>query len=356
MAGFSLAQADVLRKAVGKKIKKLLDEQEEGFKKGCKNNNIPNDVANKFWSLVEPFNRYGFNKSHAVCYAMISYQTAYLKANYPIQFMIAELNSSKDIERIKEVISELKDMNIKVLPPSIDSSESTFCRNGKNIRFGLSAIKGMNTKIVDNILQERNKNIFVSLEDFMTRIGKDLNKKVISLLAQSGAIDDWGNRADISEMADSIVIYSKAEVQDTLPKFIIPKIPSPTIGQRLVWEKELLGLYVSDNPARDYYSNLKTKGCTDICELANLIGKKITIGGVITDFTKKVTRNKKTIYFITLQDMSGEIEIMLFPSVYAKYTNVFEKNNVVTLFGTIQTYGDKPKFNCLVANKITSLA
>lgn len=245
LAGFSLAQADVLRKAVGKKIKKLLDEQEDGFMQGCKKIGTPLDVAKKFWALVEPFNRYGFNKSHAMSYAFIAYYTAYLKANFPLQFMTAELNSGGNTDRIKELVAELKDMGIKILPPDLNHSNSYFSEDQDSIHFGLAAIKGMNSKIVDQVLEERKNGEFVSLEDFMIRAGKTLNRKVVNLLAQSGAVDQWGNRNELNLAAEAIIMYSKHEIADTLPKFLVPKVKPPTTIQKVNWERELLGLAVS---------------------------------------------------------------------------------------------------------------
>lgn len=355
LADFTLAEADVLRKAVGKKIKKLLDEQEDKFKNGCEKNGIPNNIASEFWALVEPFNRYGFNKSHAVCYAIIGYQTAYLKANYPLQFMVAEINSNTDINRIKEVLVELKNMGIQILPPKVNTSDIMFINDGNTIVFGLSAIKGMGTKIVDGIIEERNNGEFVSLEDFVIRNSGHLNKKVISLLAQSGAIDDWGNRTNILSVVDSIAIYGKAEEMDTLPKLMIPKVDPPTIGQKLVWEKELLGSYISANPARNYHETLKSRGAVNISELSNFIGKNVTIGGVVTSIQKKVTKAKRTMYITKIEDITGEIEMVIFDGLYNKNSGVFVENNVVTMLGNIKQEQDSIRFSCLRADKITSL-
>lgn len=355
LAGFSLAEADVLRMAIGKKNKKLLDEQEDKFKLGCKQNNIPDRIAEKFWALVEPFNRYGFNKSHAVCYAMLAYQTAYLKAHYPLQFMIAELNSSKDIERIKEVITELSNMKIKILPPSINSSQAMFSGSGREIRFGLSAIKGMNNKIIDNIISARKLGKFINLEDFILRIAGDLNKKVIGLLAQSGAIDDWGNRADINAMAEIIALYGRLEVSNALPKIVIPKMSPPTIGQKLVWEKELLGLYVSANPIKNYYDALKDRGAINISTISQYYGKKITIGGVIAELQKKFTKNKRTMYLMRLEDTTGEIEIPIFEGIYNKFSKSLAPNNIVLVSGTAQANEGGVRFVCLGISKLASL-
>lgn len=357
LAGFSLAEADVLRKAVGKKNKQLLDEQEGKFKLGCERNGISKSIADKFWSLVEPFNRYAFNKSHAVCYALIAYQTAYLKANYPLQFMVAELNSSKDIERIKEVVAELKDMGINVLPPHINNSDAIFTNNKNNIHFGLSAIKGMNSKVIDEILSLRQSGgPFVSLEDFITRVGKLLNKNVVSLLARSGSIDDWGNRADIDAMADIIAIYSKNTISEVAPKLVLDKIAPPTIGRRLAWEKDILGVYISDNPARNHYNAIKQYNTVDIVDMAKHVGQRCRIGGVISDFQKKISKNKKTTYTIRLQDTTGDTEIMLFGSVYDKNASLFKRDNVVVLFGDIKPRDGIPTFTCLAGNKIAQLA
>lgn len=349
LAGFSLAQADVLRKAVGKKIKKLLDEQEDGFKSGCKKMGVPDKIANTFWALVEPFNRYGFNKSHAMCYAMIAYQTAYLKANYPLQFMLAEINSNDQIDRITELVSELKDIGIKVSPPNINRSEERFTGVDGAVVFSLSSIKGMNSKIIDNILSVRSEaGEFKSLDDFVMRLKKNsVNKKVIELLAKSGSMDDWGERIELFNAAEQISVYAQEDYKRLLPPLVIPKTQNTLMGQKLSWEKELLGLYVSSNPAKNYSQKISGKGITEILKIQDAPIGNIKVGGVITDFKKKITKTGKTLYILNLTDLSGSMEVAIFNGVFNKNKEVFAQNNVVILSGAVEYGNEGKKFVCL---------
>lgn len=355
LAGFTLAEADVLRKAVGKKIKKLLDEQEEGFKKGCERVGTPKDIADKFWSLVEPFNRYAFNLSHAVSYAMIAYQTAYLKANYPLQFLIAEMNSDESIERITELVRELKDIGIKITPPHINFSGNKFTGAKNIIRFSTSAIKGMNTKIADQILQIRDSG-FQSLQDFAIRstsIG--LNKKVVELLGKVGAFDELEDRNNIVEAADIIVSYTKCDEPELLPPLVLEKQIPVTTNQKLSWEKELLGLYVSANPVDGFYEDIKKFDVTDISNVLDHTSQYTKIGGIITDFKKKVTRAGKIMYIVRIQDWSESFEFLLFNGIYNKDPEAFKVNNIVILNGKVSQRNEKNIFSCTGARIIGKL-
>lgn len=353
LAGFTKAEADVLRKAVGKKIKQLLDEQEVKFKDGCSNNGVSKEIADKFWSLIEPFNKYGFNKSHAACYAMIAYQTAYLKANFPVQFMTAEMNSDTKMDRIKELIIELKDMGIKISAPDINISSNVFVGNGINIRFPLTAIKGMGSKSIDKTLEARGLKPFISLEDFLTRVGgSHMTKRTLEILALSGSLDLFGERAQLAESAKQLAVYSNFEYPELLPELKLRKVFPLKIGKKLSKEKELLGLYVSSNPAKNYHEELKKYGVVELIKLPDTKKKVIRIGGVITDLKKVVTKSGKVLYFIRLSDISSEQEIMIFESVYNKKPEVFEVNNVVVLFGSIKN----GKFMCLDGGLINKMA
>src|SRR3989344_2533146 len=213
LAGFTLPQADTLRKAVGKKIKKLLQEQKDKVINGCQANGVSTEIAEQFWKLIEPFDRYGFNKSHAVSYAMISYQTAYLKAHYPVEFMAAWLNSaSGDIERTALLIEECRDMEIEVKAPEINESNERFAVVGKNnIRFGLAAVKNVGVNIVKAIIEERERNgKFKNIEEFVSRVQhRDLNKKSLESLAKCGALDGLGERAVLLASIDKLLEFSR---------------------------------------------------------------------------------------------------------------------------------------------------
>ena len=325
LAGLTLAQADVLRKAVGKKIKKLLDEQEGRFKEGCKNVGTSKYVADKFWSLVEPFSNYGFNLSHSVSYAMIAYQTAYLKSNYPVQFMLAELNSDTHIDRVSELMIELGDMGIKMLPPNVNSSESNFSSEGNNVRFSISAIKGLGEKTADMIIKNRGLR-YDSIEDFAIK-NKDriLNKKTVELLSRSGALEDFGDRSQLTLSADIIAHYSKLPYQNLLPKLVLPIINKTTIEQKILWEKELIGFYLSSNPVHKYYELFDKMGALDVN------GDKI--GGVIVNIKKNIKKDGTYNYKIRLMCSNNTVDLIVGPNVFDRNRNVFQENTVVILSG-----------------------
>ncbi|MFH0805099.1 MAG: DNA polymerase III subunit alpha, partial [Patescibacteria group bacterium] len=309
LAGFTLPEADILRKAVGKKIKKLLDEQQEKMVAGMVKNGITKQTADKVWKIVEPFARYGFVRAHAACYALIAYQTAYFKANYPNEFMASLLTSDYgDIDRIAIEVEECEAMGTKVLPPDINESFSTFTavfdpathQPTQKIRFGLLAIKNVGENIVRSIIRERkNHGLYQSLEDFLTRVQtKDLNRKSLESLIKSGALDLFGERQQLLSSIDALLNVAKAteaaaangqsNLFGSLPTANAPTLrlkpaePAPQ-KQRLAWEKELLGLYISAHPLREYHDQLQ-RIATPIGQLQEHLnrGHDVKVGGIIT--------------------------------------------------------------------------
>ncbi len=282
LGGFTLAEADILRKAVGKKIKKLLGEQSEKLINGMISNGIPKPIAEKIWQYVEPFARYGFNRSHAACYAMIAYQTAYLKANYPAEFMTALLNAeSSNLDRVAIIMAEAKKMEIDILPPDINESleDFTLIKDEKpKIRFGLSAIKNLSVNAVQSIINEREKNgAFLNLQNFLERIfSSDLNKKSLEALIKSGALDVFNERRLLNNNIEEILRYSKdshkssASSQTGLFESYSIVAPLKLINtepaakkEKLAWEKEFLGLYTSEHPMQDYREIMEKKIADD---------------------------------------------------------------------------------------------
>jgi DNA polymerase-3 subunit alpha len=269
MAGYTLAEADTLRKAIGKKIKKLLDEQEIKLIGGLIKNGIPEKTAQAIWELFPPFARYGFNRSHAACYAMIAYRTAYLKAHYPTEFITALLNSdSGDVERMSFLIGEAKKSEVQVLPPDINKSSQRFYPEGSNVRFGLDAIKNVGSNIVSAIIEARERGgEFTSLTDLLTRVKhKDLNKKSLESLTKCGALDSFGierntilqnideitkfaqsaRKEDSANASQSGGLFGNSFVSTVAPKALQLKPAEPASKkEKLLWEKELLGLYAS---------------------------------------------------------------------------------------------------------------
>ena len=334
LAGFTYGEADVLRKAVGKKIKELVAKQREKFIEGCVKNGIRKNIGEKVFSFIEPFAGYGFNRSHAACYALIGYQTAYLKAHYPAEFMAALLTSDQDnIDRIAIEVHEAKEMDIEVLPPHINESFGEFAviigtDRIERVRFGLNAIKNVGHIVVEEIVEERKRGgKYATLEQFIERVKtKDLNKKSVEALIKVGALEGFGERNQLLESIDAIQkhgknlkaiadahqnsLFSDMAITTSAIK-LSPSIPA-TKKMKLGWEKELLGLYVSDHPVREYQAYFD-KATVALSELEKKPDQaRVRIGGVITDVRKVLTKNQNTMYFIGLEDMTGRIELLVF--------------------------------------------
>jgi DNA polymerase-3 subunit alpha len=353
LAGFSLGEADVLRKAVGKKIKELVEEQREKFTEGCIKNGISEKVASLVFAFIEPFAGYGFNRSHAACYALIGYQTAYLKAHYPAEFMAALLTSSEShIDRVAIEVREAREMGIEVLPPHINESFENFAviadQDGtERIRFGINAIKNVGHVIAETLVEERKKNgPFTSLENFLERVqNKDLNKKSLEALIKVGAFEGFGERNLLLGNVDALLHYSKnlrslAEVHSQslfggldLPKATLTLEPKESALQKtiLVWEKELLGLYVSSHPIIEYRAYMK-RHTLPIGDLDQKQGDmRVTLGGVITAVRKIITKKGTPMYFATLEDLSGQIEILVFGKLAENSGELLQEDEIVLI-------------------------
>lgn len=340
-AGFTLGEADLLRKAVGKKDPELLAEQRQKFVDGAKNQgHDPKFALKVFDDVIEPFAGYGFNKAHATCYAMIAYQTAYLKAHYPTEFMAALLTADQnDTDRVVIEINEALTMGMDILPPSINQSNEDFTVvKGNVIRFGLNAIKGLGTNSVEKIINIRLKyGPFANLQDFVSRVPTEIvNKKTIQCLAYAGAFDEFElPRNQIAENYDVMSKYAKnaaLEVDTTqidifadtdasellLPPLLLPSIPILNRLDELNLEKQYIGMYVSSHPLKGLGEYIKRK----VTFIANLnkshIGQKVKIGGLISNKKKILTKKGGYMMTMTLEDPSGAIEVMLFPYAYEK--------------------------------------
>jgi DNA polymerase-3 subunit alpha len=339
-AGFSLGEADLLRKAVGKKDPVLLAEQRENFVSGAKaEGHDPKFALKVFDDVIEPFAGYGFNKAHATCYAMIAYQTAYLKAHYPTIFMAALLTADQnDTERVVIEINESQQMGIEILPPSINQSDENFTVVGdKQIRFGLNAIKGLGTNSVKKIIDTRlEKGNFLNLQDFATKVPPEIvNKKTIQCLAYAGAFDDFGiprsqiadnydivskyaKGASIDEASDQISLFGEAAAETMLPQLVLPGVPLISQFEELTLEKQFLGMYVSSHPLKGLGEYIRKK-VTLIANInKNHIGNKIKVGGLITSKKKILTKKGGYMMNFILEDPTGPIEVVVFPYVYEK--------------------------------------
>jgi DNA polymerase-3 subunit alpha len=371
LAGFTLAEADTLRKAIGKKIKVLLEAQKEKLIKGMIENGIDEKTAKNIWELFPPFARYGFNKSHATCYALIAYRTAYLKAHWPIEFMTALLNADAgDTERIAFLVSEAQKKNIQVLPPDINKSFVNFIPEEKNIRFGLLAIKNVGLNLVEAIIEERHiGGPFKNFNDFLCRVKhKDLNKKSLESLIKVGVFDSLNTeRGYLLRNIDNILSFcqnikkSQNSSQASLfganyrfQNFIAEKsndhMPAASLKEKLAWEKELLGLYISGHPLNQYLEKLQHYKVKSIKEI--LAAKKgynnngYRIAGVISQVKRIISKTGQPILFVTIEDLTGALEIVVFSEALAKNPAVWRENNIILVDGSLSWRNDEPKFIC----------
>ena len=351
IAGFSLSEADVLRKAVGKKIPKLFQAQKTKFIKGCLKNGVSESVARKIFSFIEPFAGYAFNLAHATCYATIAYRTAYLKANYPYCFMAALMNSDQDdLDRVAIEVTEAKHMGIDVLLPDVNESYSGFTVVDKEIRFGLLAIKNVGEGIVKAIIKEREESgNFQNIEDFLSRLsGKELNKRSLEALIKSGAMSNFGEEGLLLSNVPVFLEFSKNKqrTRENGQKSLFSTLPEPQVAlqlkegipisyyQKLLWEKEFLGLFISEHPLSQYKDILK-KYVLPIVELKNNSQAKIV--GIITKVKKVITSNKQAMAFVKVEDISGNIEVIVFPKIYEITSNLWQENKIIFISGRVSS-------------------
>jgi DNA polymerase-3 subunit alpha len=353
LAGFSLSEADVLRKAIGKKIRKLLLDQKEKFITGCQKNGISESISQKIWQWIEPSARYSFNRSHAAAYALIAYQTAFLKANYPVEFMASVLTSEKaDIERIGELISECQNMGIDVLPPDINESLENFTVSGsKKIRFGLSAIKNVGQNLVQTIVKERKSlGPYRSISDFINRVSsKDLNKKSLESLIKAGVFDKLAERNQLLFNLEKILEAARENQKNKnngqrglfdgfaqKSDFKLEPAQPASKTEKLKWEKELLGLFVTSHPLEDFRKILEQK-CLAIKKVKqSLINKKVVkIGGLISSIKKIITKTGRPMLFMKLEDLEDKIEVVVFPTVIERNYEIFQENKIVLVSGRV---------------------
>jgi DNA polymerase-3 subunit alpha len=360
-AGFSLGEADLLRRAIGKKIKKELDAQREKFIKGATSKGYDKKLAESiFDDVITPFAGYGFNKSHGAAYARISYETAYLKANYTAEFMAALLTSdADDTERVTIEIEEARMMGIEVLPPDVNESFSAFTvippkeKTGQwSIRFGLAAVKGVGEGSVNELIAERKSGgRFDTIEDFAGRLPpKILNKKLLESLAKAGALDSFAERRTIVEQYETVVAYAKGAegaaggqaslldgLDNAVERALIEFRPTPpaTPQQKLEWEKETLGLYVSSHPLAGLkkYISRKAQMIADLTTKS--VGKKATLAGIVESVKKLRTKKGDTMAIVMLEDPTGKMEITLFPKTYADAAAVLEQPDTVLIVGGV---------------------
>ncbi len=376
VCGFSGAEADTLRKAIGKKKRDMMQKMETRFIEGAVERGIDRQLITDFWVQLLGFADYCFNKSHSACYGLISYQTAYLKANYPVAFMAALMSSDyDDLDRLSIEINECKHMGIEVLLPDINKSylEFSIVPDKNQIRFGLAAIKNVGSNVVSEIIKIREEGKFKDLSDFIKRVDyKLINKKTLESLIKAGALDSFGNREQLLENLDLILSFSsriqkenKSGQADLFNLFengddnhtakleLKPMIKEANVKQMLMWEKELLGLYLSEHPLLSYQTILSEKASPINSVDKTKQDKTVTLGGLITDFKEITTKNGKRMAFASMEDIDDSIELVLFPKTYSETVGLWQKDKVMIVKGKASFEGDDKKLLVDDAREVT---
>lgn len=368
LAGYSWGDADKLRKAVGKKIASEMKKQQEKFVEGCVKNGISRPKAEEIFHLIEPFAGYGFNKAHAACYAVIAYQTAYLKANFPVEYMTAVLTAESRAntgdtrnEKIAMIVAECKRMGLELLPPDINASVVEFAIEDGKIRFGLSAVKNVGEAAIESILASRTRHgLFVGLSDFLGRVDvSKANKKTLESLIRTGAMDAFGKRTALlvafepmlenAHREHKAVAAGQTGLFDTgdsvrKEKDVLPIVPDISETELLAFEKELLGFYLTAHPLERAMSKIKdVSGLTKITEISpERVGDRIQVVGAVGTVKKIVTKNGgNEMAFVRLEDVTGNMEIVIFPKIYAKSSALWFRDAVVMVSGKVDQKDDR---------------
>lgn len=359
IAGYSWGEADKFRKAVGKKIPEEMEKQKDHFINGTvEHSKWPLKKATELWEQIEPFAAYGFNKAHSASYGRVAYQTAYMKANHPVEYMTAVLTSeSGDVEKIAEIVTECKKMKIEVLPPNINESfgDFTIIKGSdhdieRTIRFGLYTIKNLGYDIANAIIEERTKNgKYNSIEDFFERVNhKNLNKKSVEALAKSGAMDDFGKRNDIIGNLERLLAFNKeiktSSAQTSLfgsvggikTKLLLNPQIEETKQEKLAWEKELLGLYISGHPLDRVREKLEKKEI-NIKKIKESLGDGmvVTIGAMIETVRQVVTKKNDRMAFLKIADLTDSIEAVAFPKLFQSSIDLLVPEKCIALTGKV---------------------
>ncbi|MDO8452433.1 MAG: DNA polymerase III subunit alpha [bacterium] len=367
LAGYTWEEADKFRKAVGKKIPAEMAAQKDKFTKGIVTNGQTEDFAEKLWKLFEPFQAYGFNKAHASSYGIVAYQTAYMKANFPVEFMCALLtDESGDTEKVAEAVAECKRMGIKVLAPDINKSQVGFTieevegsLENKGIRFGLSAIKNVGEAAIETIIEGRKDGSFRSFGDFFVRVdARKVNKKVLESLIKAGSFDSFGSRAallagidairdQVSRLKksvdgqDSLFSVGQERQEEDLGVAMVDNLPIVeefSKEEKLSLERELLGLYLSEHPLANALSSLGGRVTHKVGDLSrSSVGQSVVLAGMIATARVVTTKNGgKQMAFATLEDETGTIEMVVFPQTFAKTRVYWESKQPVVINGKVE--------------------
>jgi DNA polymerase III subunit alpha len=366
LAGYSWGDADKLRKAVGKKISSEMKKQKEKFTEGCVKNGLTKSKAEDIFNLIEPFAGYGFNKAHAACYAMIAYQTAYLKANYQVEYMTAVLSAESRAntgptrdDKMSSIVAECRRTGIPLLPPDINKSDIEFSIQENNIRFGLSAVKNVGEAAIVSILAGRAAGPFLSLTDVIHRVDvSKVNRKTFESLIKAGALDTFGPRAALlaylptvldlahkhkKQMASGQVGLFGEEDAKATNADSLPEIPELTQSELLAFEKELLGFYLTTHPLEPHRKMLADMSLATVSEInSTRVGDRVSLGGIVVAVKKIMTKaGNHEMAFVKLEDLTGTIEIVVFPKIYARTADLWQMDQIMTISGKVDEKDDR---------------
>jgi DNA polymerase III subunit alpha len=380
LAGYSLGQADIFRKAMGKKIPEVMKKEEQNFIEGAKKKGISQKVAKEVFSLIEPFAGYAFNKAHSVAYALIAYRNAYLKANYPIEYMVAVLDTYYDnTEKVHSAISECRRLGIKVLPPDINRSQTGFAIETisgpsdaegqappeEAIRFGLSSVKNVGSSPVQHIVSVREAaGDFKSMEDFCSRTDlRNINKKVLESLIKVGAFDSLGTRKGLLESLSKNISAAQSQQRaresgqvsmfDSLsqgspaPQALRPQAADEvSTQQKLIWERELLGVYFSQ-PVHSLAGEIPVKGTVSCGEIGmDMVDQTVKVTGIIVSTRQAYTRDRRPFIVASIEDLDAGIEVIAWPRVYEATQGLWREGNMLTVKGVVKVRDGEVKLNC----------
>jgi DNA polymerase-3 subunit alpha len=381
LAGYSLGQADIFRKAMGKKIPTVMKKEERNFIAGARKNGISPELAKEVFSLIEPFAGYAFNKAHSVSYALIAYYTAYLKANYPIEYMVALLNTYSDnMEKVRSAIAECRRLGIKVLPPDINRSHASFAietspsapspvngegRGEDAIRFGLASIKNVGFSPIEHILSGRDSGgNFKSMEDFCYRTDlRNINKKVLESLIKVGAFDSLGRRKTLLRSVNRIISLAQTEQrakesgQVSMFDLWAQSSPTPRVSyeqaeeevstkQKLIWERELLGVYFSQ-PLDFLTRELSSTGAISCGEInMDMVDEMVTVTGMVVSMRQAYTRDQRPFIVASIEDLDASIEVIAWPRIYESTQGLWQEGNILTIKGIVKIRDGEVQLNC----------
>ncbi|MGW8286997.1 MAG: DNA polymerase III subunit alpha [Desulfobulbales bacterium] len=375
LASYSLGDADILRRAMGKKIPEVMANEKEKFMAGAAKNNIPKDKAEYIFDLMAKFAGYGFNKSHSAAYALIAYQTAYLKAHYPSQFMAALLSCDmNNTDKVVTYINECRDNEIEVLPPDINESDRDFTVVDDRIRFGLAAVKNVGEAALDSIIEERSlEGPYQSLENFCCRVDlRRVNRRVLESLIKAGAFDSLGlKRSQLFAILDQSLEQGQAAQRDKLSgqislfavmspeeekqhtKIEVPSIADWTDQEKLTFEKETVGFYLTGHPLDDFREDILAVTDANLSENKQwLEGQTLRVGGLIREIKNRKTKKGDPMAVITMEDIVGTVEVVIFPELYAQCASILHDDIPVVIEGYIKK--DERGDN-IIANEVDTL-